>query len=96
MKKVKEKNEREKEKRGGGLQEWPMQKKKRKKSLNMILIPSNRDPHKSRSSCLAELYPIERREGAKRRGGGKGNNFPRSTWLRFIIYDLGNNPWRKE
>lgn len=32
-----------------------------KKGRNMILIPSNRDPHKSRSSCLAELYPVEQK-----------------------------------
>lgn len=61
------------------------------KSRNTILIPSNRDRHKSRSSCLAESYLLEqpRKRTSERE---RGNNFPRSTWLRFIIYDLGNNP----
>ena len=64
----------------------------------MILIPSNGDRHKSRSSCLAVIVgrikgQTRRREGRER---GMGNNFTWSNWLRFIIYDLGNNPRRME
>ena len=33
-------------------------------------------------------------KGRGTRREGEGNNFPGSTWLRFIIYDLGNNPRR--
>jgi len=38
----------------------------------------------------------ERGEGERERveERGMGNNFTWSNWLRFIIYDLGNNPLR--
>lgn len=69
----------------------------------MILIPSNGDRHKSRSSCLAVIAGRIKERGWIVRGGkegggreerGMGNNFTWSNWLRFIIYDLGNNPLR--
>lgn len=61
----------------------------------MILIPSNGDRHKSRSSCLAVVagrIKGQARIVGKGRERGTGNNFTWSNWLRFIIYDLGNNP----
>lgn len=55
----------------------------------MILIPSNGDRHKSRSSCLADVAGRIKEQGRAGEERGTGNNFTRSNWLRFIIYDLG-------
>lgn len=54
--------EREREEGGGCFflsrgKEERKKKERRKRSGNTILIP--RDLHKSRSSCLAESYPLE-------------------------------------
>lgn len=38
---------------------------------------------------------VKQKGERKREREAKGNNFPRPTWLRFIIYDLGNNPRRR-
>lgn len=45
----------------------------KKKGRNMILIPSNGDRHKSRSSCLAVAGRIKKQDrvGRGERGGGE-------------------------
>jgi len=54
--------------------------------ISIFLLSRRSRPNKGER----EDHPGEGRRGEREKG--IGNNFTRSNWLRFIIYDLGNNP----